>query len=147
MVKILGTDQILLELSKLVEGQPGSLPERSGPIKVPAPAGCDWAVVRWDFARSRLGRDTSRARCSTRRARSAASRDAGRGYERALSYFHHLNDEWSTTVWQRACRAGGATVPSVAEGFARVRCYTNEYDEAADTGAYVLTHDERAPSL
>eukprot|EP00966_Prymnesium_polylepis_P151391 3498237-Prymnesium_polylepis.1 len=37
----------------------------------------------------------------------------GRGYERALSYFHHLNDEWSTTVWQRACQAGGASVPVV----------------------------------
>ena len=37
----------------------------------------------------------------------------GRGYQRALSYFHHLNDEWSTTVWQRACQTGNTSVPIV----------------------------------
>ena len=35
----------------------------------------------------------------------------GRGYQRALTYFHHLNDEWSTTVWQQPCRHGNASVP------------------------------------
>lgn len=28
----------------------------------------------------------------------------GRGYQQSLTYFHHLNDEWSTTVWQQACK-------------------------------------------
>ena len=37
----------------------------------------------------------------------------GRGYQQALSYFHHLNDEWSYTVWQQACSQGNATVPIV----------------------------------
>ena len=37
----------------------------------------------------------------------------GRGYQRALSYFHHLNDEWSTSVWQQPCRRGNSTVPIV----------------------------------
>lgn len=37
----------------------------------------------------------------------------GRGYQKALSYFHHLNDEWSTTVWQRSCKQGNASVPIV----------------------------------
>ena len=37
----------------------------------------------------------------------------GRGYGTALSYFHHLNDEWSQTVWQQSCRVGNASVSVV----------------------------------
>ena len=37
----------------------------------------------------------------------------GRGYGTALSYFHHLNDEWSQTVWQQPCRVGNQSVPVV----------------------------------
>lgn len=37
----------------------------------------------------------------------------GRGYQQSLCYFHHLNDEWSQTVWQQACPRGNESVPVV----------------------------------
>ena len=37
----------------------------------------------------------------------------GRGYQRALTYFHHLNDQWSMTVWQKACPSSNGSVPIV----------------------------------
>jgi arylsulfatase I/J len=43
----------------------------------------------------------------------------GRGYGTALSYFHHLNDEWSQTVWHQSCQVGNASTPVVDLWLAR----------------------------
>ncbi len=43
----------------------------------------------------------------------AAHTPRGRGYQHALTYFHHLNDEWSMTVWQQDCPTGSGSVPVV----------------------------------